>query len=384
MANTLTALAPKLLAQGLLALRNMNVLPALVNSDYSSEYSNKGLTVDVPIPSAIAVQNVAPGATPPATADVSPTTVQVTLDQWKEAPFYLTDKDMQQAMDGVIPLQASEAVSALADNVNAYILSLYTQIYGFAGVAATTPFATDTSEATEARKILNVQKAPSDPRRIVMDPDAEGNALNLRAFQDTNFATTANEVQEGKLARKLGFSWHMDQQVPTHTKGTLSGTTGAGKALVDDAAVAIGQTTIALDDTSLTGTIVEGDIFTVAGDTQTYVCTGTVTAAANAIASMGFSPAAKVAWADDAVLTLKASHVVNLAFHRDCIAFASRLLSDGQAGSLGSIMNSVVDPVSKIALRLEITREHKRIRFAYDILYGAQVVRAELGTRLAG
>ena len=86
--------------------------------------------------------------------------------------------------------------------------------------------------------------------------------------------------------------------------GTLSGTTGAGQALVNDASVTIGQTTIDLDDTSLTGTIVAGDSFTVAGDTQIYTCLTTGTASGNAISALAFTPAAEVAWANNAVVTL--------------------------------------------------------------------------------
>ena len=55
-----------------------------------------------------------------------------------------------------------------------------------------------------------------------------------------------------------------------------------------------------------------------------------------------------------------------------------------QALQIGSIMMSAADPVSGLVLRLEVTREHKRTRFSYDMLYGAMVVRREFGARLAG
>ena len=101
----------------------------------------------------------------------------------------------------------------------------------------------------------------------------------------------------------------------------------------------------------------EGDILTIAGDAQTYVVMEAV--------------------------TVSGSHVMNLAFHRDAIAFATRPLMDS-ANGLGNLIQSAVDPVSGLSLRLEVSREHKRTRFSYDILYGADVVRRELGCRIAG
>lgn len=370
MANSLSAVIPQILAQGLLALRENVVMPALVNSDYSVEAAQKGATIDVPIPSAIAVQTVSPAATPPSTADVAPTTVSIALDQWKEAPFYLTDKDLMEAVRGIIPMQASEAIKAIANDVNSYIMGKYLKIYGYAGTAGTTPFGSGTTEATAARKVLNNQLAPLDDRRLVIDPDAEAQALDLRAFQDMSFSGSAAGIIEGRVNRKLGFDWFMDQQVKTHTN------TGAGTVTLNQADHAIGDTTLTWDGGGTEPG--NGDIFTVAGDTQTYVVT------AHTATTITYSPAAKVAWADNAAITFKATHVVNLGFHRDAFAFATRPLADENVEGLGSIVQAAIDPVSGLALRLEVTREHKRIRWSYDVLYGAELVRPELAVRLAG
>ena len=64
MANTITNVLPKILARGLMALREQAIMPALVNGDYSTEAAMKGDTIDVPIPSALSVSDVAPSNTP--------------------------------------------------------------------------------------------------------------------------------------------------------------------------------------------------------------------------------------------------------------------------------------------------------------------------------
>ncbi len=379
MANDLSVLVPKLLAQGLMALRENAVMPRLVNRDYETEAAQKGDTVTIPIPSAIADRNVAPAVVPPASVDSTPTQALIPLDQWREAPFHLTDKEQKESLDNFIPMQASEAIKSLVNTANAFILAKYKGVYGFEGVAGTTPFATNTTEATNARKRLNVQLAPLDARRFVIDPDAEANALNLRAFQDMSFSGSAQGVVEGQINRKLGFDWFMDQQVPTHTKGVATGTplTNGTQALGLALVVTDGWT----NDTA--GILVEGDIITFAGHTQTYVVTADVASGSTTgPASVPIAPGLQVAVGDGVAITVKATHVVNLAFHRDAFAFASRPLQDTEG--LGNIIESATDPVSGLSLRLEVSRQHKQLQFSYDMLYGAALVRRELAVRAAG
>ena len=76
------------------------------------------------------------------------------------------------------------------------------------------------------------------------------------------------------------------------------------------------------------------------------------------------------------------SHKVNLAFQRDAIAFVNRPLADIQG--LGNIITSNTDPVSGLSLRLEISRQHKQTKWAFDILFGGKVIRPECAVRVAG
>ena len=47
-------------------------------------------------------------------------------------------------------------------------------------------------------------------------------------------------------------------------------------------------------------------------------------------------------------------------------------------------MLGAVDPVSGVALRLEVSRQFKQTTFSYDVLGGAAVIRRELGVKILG
>jgi hypothetical protein len=376
MSNILTQVATPLLAQGLVALRAMNVMPRLVNSDYQGAAQEKNSVINVPIPSAIAAQPVAPGATPPVTADTSPTSVPITLDQWYEAPFYITDQEAMNVMNGYVPMQATEAIKAIANNVNAYILNLGTSFFSMSGTPGTTPFASDTTAASIARKLLNKQLAPTGDRRIVLDMDSEGNAIVLPMFQQAQMAGNNTTLVEGVIGRKVGFDWYADQQVPTFVSTPL--TSGACTA---NGVNAVGAKVVSIAKATNASPLVKGDIISFAGSSQTYVVTAATTLAVGNT-SVSIYPGLAVATAGGETVTLKASHVMNLAFHRDAIAFATRPLQEVSHPAVISV--SQVDPVSGLSLRLEITRQHKQTRYSFDILYGGACVRPELGTRIAG
>lgn len=372
MANDLTEVIPKLLVQGLRALRQTAVMPMLVNREYETTAGEKGSTIDVPIPSAIEVTDVAPANIAPNPGDTVPTSVPIPLSKWKEAAFYLTDKNQLEAMNDIMPMQASEAVKALANYVDKFLLGLYPGFFGVAGTAGITPFTGGTTEdATELRKVLSEQLAPTSDRWAVLDPDAEQKALDIRAFQDMSWNGSTAAIIEGQLNRKMGFGWFMDQNVPTHTKGTEDG------LYVTAGVSALGSTVIPLITGS--GTIVVGDILTFASDPQTY----TVLVGLVAPGSVTISPALRVAQTGAEAVSVIDTHVVNLGFHRDAIALASRPLQR-YGSEFGVVSATAIDPVTQLALRVEAIHEHKRLRFSYDILFGAAVIRPELGARLLG
>lgn len=376
--NDLSKLVPKILAQGLMTLRQNAVTPRLVANMTSSIAGKKGSTIDVPIPSAVTAVAVAPAAYAPVSGNLTPDTVPVVLDQWYEAPFELTDREYEQVMDGVIPMQAEEAVKSIVNVVDAHLLSKYKKFYGYYGTAGTTPFGTPgVKDATNIRGILNKQLAPLNPRHMLLDPDADTAALALPEFARMDFSGSVDAMREGMLNRKLGMQWWMNQNMPLHTT-----TVTAGAITINGAHATLGVKTLSIAKATNAMNAVEGDVFTIAGDTQTYVVTAAVTLAVGNT-NVTIEPGLKVALAGTEVVTFKATRRINLAMHRDAIAFANRPLVPAPDG-LGGISLAQMDPISGLTLRLEVVRQHKQTRWSFDFLWGAEAVRRELGAVLAG
>ena len=340
----------------------------LVNSGYDSTPGGRGSTVTIPIPSAVTAVDVAPASVPVAAPDSAPTSATIVVDKWKEAAFTMTDKERVEVSEqaGFLPMQASEAVKAVSNAVeNDIITEFRKNCFTRTGTAGTTPFSNNTKAWTQhARKALVENLSEMDPATVhlVLGTDAMANALELQNFQRQDYGGGAEALARGQMSDKLGASWFENQLVPD-----VDGPTG----YLVDATPAIGDTSVNID----TGTaqIDAGMIFTFAGDTLIHVAQNSVKGA-NKI--LQFLPALTAAPANNAALTFT-DHVFNMAFHRDGLGFVSRPLASSGEGDPGRY-TSMVDPLTGLSLRLEVSREFKQTRYSYDILYGVAGVRTQL------
>lgn len=378
MANTITNVLGKLLADGVLALRQNSVGPRTVNRAYEDLASQKmGNVVNVPIPSAIAARSVTASVVMNSNVASSPTVAVITLDRWMEAPFEVTDNDVASMSPTFFPMQSSEAIKSLCNDADQYLFSKHVGFYGFGGTAGTTPFATLITAASDARKKLNKQLAPVDDRFGILDPDAEANFLILSNILQTDQRGDQGGIINGTIGRKLGIEWMMDQNVQSFTPGT-GWATGYVASTV---AGAIGDTTLNILNATAAGAVKVGDIFTFG--TQQYVITTAATAAATTQFPISFYPPLVSAIATGAAITVVGTaYVANLVYNRYALAWASRPLR----GSLtdGHVFQAPYDELSGIALRLEISRQYKLETLSYDYLAGANFVRRELGAKILG
>lgn len=380
--NTLTAVLDRILAGTLPVLRQNCVMPRLVNSSYSSIAGSKGSTMEISVPAAASAGDVTPSNTAPDIAGVEPSIVTVSLNKWKESGFFMSDKDVKDVRDGIVNGQMESCVKAIAEQVNSDLLDLYKEVYGYAGTAGTTPFATGLDEVAAARRVLAGQLCPLMDRRGVIDLDAEANFSLLGPVLKANERGDQQGITEGRIGRILGIDWFPDQQVKTHTQAAA---TGGTIALDDSASRPIGTKTLHMDGFSTKPEA--GDVFTIAGDSQTYTVVSSTTLAGTD-SDVTFEPGLKVAIPavdGSEVVTFKGNHDANLVFNRFAFAFVNRPFDGGMlAGRSAGNFSVMQDPVSGLSIRVELTREHRRDKLSFDMLYGVKCVRPEYATRIAG
>jgi hypothetical protein len=353
--------------------------------DYGNEAAQKGTTIDVPISTAISTTTVEPSNVLPAPGDTTPDLVQISLDKWmKNTPFHLTDKELVEVdrNSHFVPMQVSEAIRGLANQVNQDIFAEYTDVGNLANPEAA---ALTISHIVDARKLLNKSNAPSDNRVMVINHEAEAEMLALAGFSQwqTGGSSTDSIQVQGEIGTRYGFTWYADDDCPLHTNGSGAADAGA----VNSATCAIGDRTLAIDGQAVSsGTIKAGESFTIAGDSTYYSVTTDVTLSGGA-ATLAISPALKVAAADDEVVTwvdqtASSTGRVGLAFHRDAFALATRpLMASSSDMALGSNIMSMTDPQTGLSLRLEVQRQYKQTTWEFDILYGVKCVRPEFACK---
>jgi hypothetical protein len=395
MANTLTSTLVQILTRGMMGLREEVLLTRLVNTDYSTEAKKKGQTIDIPIASDMGTaDSVTPAATPTAPTDITTATAQITLSNWYHKAFALDDREIGRinADKDFVPLQMNEAFRVLAKAINDSVFATYKGIYGYVGTAGTTPFGAgvEVGSATSLRQVLNEQLCPRENRKALLDFGAETAALNLAQFSDAEKRGSSETKTKGNIGRVFGLDWYGEDGVPTHTAGTIT----TGLVNKSGTAVAVGAKTLVATTAATTGAcaLKTGDIITIAGDDQTYVLTDDATqSSANTDVALKFAPGLKVALTGSEAITVKASHVVNLGFHRDAFGLAMRapdaglkeLLGVQQAGNVaGSI--TLGDPVTNLVFRLELIRGYKMTIWDLDCLWGTALVSPERAARLAG
>ena len=373
MANTLTNLIPAAYEALDIVSRELVGLIPSVNRSANSDRVAKNQTLFVPVAPANTTATITPAMVVTAAADQTIGTKSVVIDNYKVSSFGYTGEEEYSLSTGpgTAPLIRDQIAQCFRIHTNEIEATIFAAMRIAAsratGTAGTTPFATNLSDTAQLKKILDDNGAPFADRSVVLDTTAGAALRTLSQLTKANEAGTAMTLRDGELLNLHGFSVKESAQIATFTAGT-------GASYLLNGALSAGETEITVDGGS--GTILAGDV--VAIGSNKYVV-------ATALASNVFTisePGLKIAAADNAAVTVSASHTKNFGFSRDAVILACRLPKVG-ANDLATDRQVVLDPRSGLAFELAIYPGYRMSKVEIAVAYGVSVIKpAHIGVLL--
>jgi hypothetical protein len=330
-----TILDPTVISKVLaVIIRNKLVAAAFAYKEFKNEFVEIGDTLTYRKP--VIYNTVAGPDITSSIKDMAETSDTIQIDTHRTVPLQVTMKEWTLSIEKFTQIHLVPAGVALANYIDAELLNLYSGVYNYTGVAGTTPA---TAKAfNNPRKILNRFSTPPDKRVMILDGEAgvEAGQVHKGLFLPPEVGSI---IREGMVGRLYGFDMAESENIKTHTAGTPGGT-----PLVDGAAQS-GSTLNIKGMTATTGDYHAGDIITIAnvnsvnrlskedtGQLQPFVITALGTADGSGDLAASISPAIVLTGdyqnvatgpADNAAITLIASHQANLAFRKDAIALVT-------------------------------------------------------------
>ena len=218
--------------------------------------------------------------------DVTETSVPLVLTTQAQRAFTFSSQDMALNIDDFSKRFVKPSVASLANQVDFDGLQQYVNVWSSVGTPGTTPNALLTY--LQAQRLLNENAAPDDDERSIVIPPVS-QAVIVDALKGLFHASDdiSEQYKRGKMGTTIGAEWYMDQNVATQTTG--SAWVGASVTMVASGATYVttgvggansASTTVSLIALANTGTIQQGDVFTIAGvyavNPQNFQSTGSL------------------------------------------------------------------------------------------------------------
>lgn len=377
MANTLTGLVPSMYnALDVVSRELVGFIPA-VTMDATYTRAAVGQQVTSPVAPVATATDITPAVTPPNDGDQTIGSTTMTITKARRVPIRWNGEerlgvDNNGAQFNVIFRdQMAQAMRTLVNEVERDLALTYVSASRAYGTAGTTPFATNTSELMQSRKILVDNGAPASDIQAVLDTGAGANIRTLYGINTTRDWSTVPVNERGVLVNPDGVSIRESGQVVVATAGTgASATTNA-------AGYAVGATVITLALAG-TGTILAGDIITFAGDTNKYVVASGDADVSNGGAITLAAPGLKKAIAAAATnITVVSAGPRSLVFARSAIALAMRAPALPQGGDAAVDRMLVTDPVSGITFEVSMYAQYRQMQYEVAIAWGTKAVKPE-------
>ncbi len=395
-------LTPSIIAkEALMQLENALVMGNNVHKEYKDEFVKVGSSVSVRKPVKFTTTD---GATL-VKQDVEESDTNIIVDSRKHVAWSFDTQSLTLDIEKYSERYIKPAVIALAQNVESALTGLYSDVYGYAGVAGTIP--NTFAHLGGAGRVLDDNAVP-DGRKAIFNPETTWSlADGLKAVFVQGKAKTA--MEEARMGYYARFDTYMGQSIKVHTVGAHGGTplvNGGSQGTTYALSKATGSSSLTTDGwTNSTAVLNEGDVFTIAGvfginpntkdstgSLQTFVVNASGTSDGSGNLTLDISPAiitsgayqtVSAVPADDAVITVKGTastgYAQNLCFHPNAFALVTVPLAmpDGVSFKARETHNGLSIRVVK---DYDITNDEEIIRL--DILFGVKTIYPELACRL--
>lgn len=366
-----------------------------VNKSYDDRFAVSGAKIGDSLRIRLPTQyTVTDGATLN-TQDSEQQSVTLQVNNRKHVGMTFTDEELTMDIDNFSKLHIEPAMAVLAANIESDVIqNVYKDVYNQVnnvGSAATLKL------TGTVRKRLVDNLTPMD-KTITMTCNTQDN-LDIVDAGKAIFSPSqeiSKQYMEGYVGRFAGFEFFENTMMPRHTSGTDDGT---GDYVTNGA----NQTGSTLTINTGTGTLVAGDVITIAdvyrvhpetkqstGELQQFVVTATTGTSATSVsispaivatgAKQNVNAAAGTSKAITKVGGASAAYGISLGYHRDAFAFATADLEMPRGVHMAS--RNVYDGISlRFVEDFDIVNSRQRARI--DVLYGYKTIRAQLACRFA-
>ncbi|MGK5020748.1 P22 phage major capsid protein family protein [Janthinobacterium sp. LB2P10] len=352
------------------ATLNMNTEGAALGDTVRSHFSR------VPV-----VQGITPSMTIPEGTDQTVDSKTMVIDTPASVQIPWTGEEMKHVNNGsgfetIYGDQIIQAIRAIANQMEATAAAvLYKNASRAFGTSGTTPFGSNFNEVAEMRQILVDNGCPIDGQVTLALSTTAGTKLrNLTGLQSASAAGGTELLRQGTLLDLQGLMIKESAGIQLVTKGT-------GTAYTTNAAgYAVGATVITLITGS--GTSLQGDVVTFAGDANQYVVAsgasapGTITLAAPGLRQA--IPASATA------MTITNSYTGNIAFHKSALEVAMRPMANPAGGDAAVDSMVVQDPRSGLVFAVDAYKGFKKAMFMVSCVYGMKAWKTENIATLKG
>jgi hypothetical protein len=320
-------------------------------------------------------ESYTPAMSIPSADDVTVDGPKMTLDKVANTKLPLTGETSRRldntfGVDVVLRALFAQSFRVITNAIEVYLCTiLYKGSSRATGTAGTTPFASNFGELALLRQILQDNGCPVNDGMLssIVSTAAGANLRQLAQLQKVNESGSDATLRRGELLNLQGFSLKESAGIATHTKGTGSG------YLIDLVAnYPAGSTTVHVD--TGTGTILPGDIVTVADDPAAgkYVVSSGFAGDGDGDITLG-SPGARGLLSNNKALAIGNGYTANLGLHMMAAELAVRAPAQPYGGDAAVDRLTLSDEATGISFEVAQYKGYGMAMFDITAFYGAKV-----------